>query len=295
MRIGDSMKKLIVIDVGGTTIKYNIWNETTQSLGKPSHIDTPKTLNEFYESLSSIVSEYRNDEIDGVGISIPGAVNQKSGIIGGISAIPYIHNFPILASLEEKLKLKVTMENDANCAALAEVSIGSAKVLKNVVFIVIGTGIGGALVIDRKIVHGVNLYAGEFGMMLGENKNPLSLYGTAVHLADWYNKSHNTNLSGREVLDLANKGDGAAIKYSDIMYNNLAQSIYNIQFAIDPEAIIIGGGVSKNEAFIDNINKSLIKLTNSLGNIPITPKVIAAKYHNDSNLIGAAYNFYHHD
>lgn len=285
------MKNLITIDVGGTSIKYGLWHEEDQRLSDQGQVATPAKLTDFYQVLQTISAEFTN--VAGVGMSIPGAVDQNTGVIGGISALPYIHNFPIQKELEEKLGLPVAMENDANCAALAEVALGAAKDMQNVLFVVIGTGVGGAVVVDRKIVHGHQLYGGEFGMMLGLDNQQLSTVGTAVKVAERYNAQKGTQWTGQQVFELATKGDQLAITEVQKMYANLAHVIYNIQFSTDPEAIIIGGGISANRDFINGLNQTLSDLVGQLNGIPITPQVIAAKMHNDANLVGAAYNFYH--
>lgn len=287
------MKQIIVIDVGGTSIKYGLWNEDQGMLSSKGKIETPNSLEDFYKTLETIVVNFKDEQVDGIGFSIPGAVDQKVGVIGGISAVPYIHNFPIRAALEERLQLPITLENDANCAALAEISIGVAKDLKNIMFIIIGTGVGGAVVVNRQLIHGSHHLGGEFGMLLGHGNKRLSHVGTAVRMAQYYNKAYNTKLTGKEIIELAENGDKTAKKYTDTMYYNLAKAIYNLQFIIDPEAIIIGGGVSENKIFLKNLNQTIRDLVQRVDDIKLIPKLIPAQFHNDSNLIGAAYNFYH--
>ncbi|WP_334333077.1 ROK family protein [Companilactobacillus sp. HBUAS59544] len=286
------MSKLIVIDVGGTTIKYALWNEQAKKLSNKNNLNTPDNIEDFYQMLEKICDEFKFEKIDGAGFSIPGTVNQKTGIIGGISALPYIHHFPIAQAIQERLNLKVSLENDANCAALAELSVGAAKNLADILFLVIGTGIGGAVVSNHQIIRGSNLYGGEFGMMMGDKKKQLSLWGSAVHMAERYNSKYGTNLSGKQVIELADSGDFTAKTEAQVMYDNLAQAIYNLQFITDPQAIIIGGGVSRSSIFMRHLTETVDAYVDSLGNIPIRPKVLASKFHNDANLIGAAYNFY---
>ncbi|WP_300558258.1 ROK family protein [Companilactobacillus sp.] len=286
------MKKLVVIDVGGTSIKYALWNQQAQELTNKSKVDTPRTLKNFYLKLEDIVAKFDGEELDGVSIAIPGAVNQKTGVIGGISALPYLHNFPIKSEIDKRLNLKVKMENDANSAALAEMKSGAGKNFHNVIFFVIGTGVGGSIVLDRKIVHGTHLLGGEFGMTASHHNKRLSHVATLVHMAELYNEQYKKNLTGRQVLERAHKGDEGALRLVNLMYRNLASAIYNAQFSIDPEVIIIGGGVSANPIFINDLNFAIRDLTNRIGQVPMVPQVIAAKYHNDANLIGAAYNFY---
>lgn len=287
------MKQIIVIDVGGTSIKYGLWNEDQKELSSKGKIITPDNLESFYKVLETIVVNFKDEQVDGIGLSIPGAVDQKVGVIGGISAIPYIHDFPIRSALEERLKLPVAMENDANCAALAELSLGAAQDLKNIIFIVIGTGVGGAVVINRQLIHGSHHLGGEFGMLLGHSNKRLSHSGTSVWMARYYNKNHGTSINGKEIIEMAENGDRSAKEYTDTMYYNLAKAIYNLQFTIDPEAIIIGGGVSENKIFLKSLNQNIADLVEKVSGVKLIPKIIPTKFHNDSNLIGAAYNFYY--
>jgi len=291
----NDMKQIISIDVGGTSIKYGLWNETEQLLSSKGKVATPKDLAGFYDSIQSIVAKFADEKVDGVGFSIPGAVNQKTGIIGGISALPYIHNFPIQAELENILNLTVTMENDANCAALAEVAVGAASDMSDVIFIIIGTGIGGAVVLNRQIIHGKHLLGGEFGMILDDKNERLSLRGTAVHMAERYSADSSHKFTGQEVLELAEQGDPVAQRYTDDIYQNLARAIYNLQFVVDPEAVIIGGGVSANNDFIQKLDDEIKNLVKDVDDIKIVPTLMAAEYHNDANLIGSAYNFFSKD
>ncbi|WP_338216774.1 ROK family protein [Companilactobacillus muriivasis] len=289
------MEQIISIDVGGTSIKYGLWNETEQLLSAKGKVATPKDLAGFYDAIQSIVAKFADEKVDGVGFSIPGAVDQKTGVIGGISALPYIHNFPIQAELENILNLTVTMENDANCAALAEVSVGAASDMSDVIFIIIGTGIGGAVVLNRQIIHGKHLLGGEFGMILDDKNERLSLRGTVVHMAERYSADSSHKFTGQEVLELAEQGDPVAQRYTDDIYQNLARAIYNLQFVVDPEAVIIGGGVSANNGFIQKLDDEIKNLVKDVDDIKIVPTLMAAEYHNDANLIGSAYNFFNKD
>lgn len=286
------MSQIIVIDVGGTSIKYGLWNEEKKSLFAKNSLLTPKTLPKFYQALETIVAQFKNETIEGIGISIPGAVDQKTGIIGGISAVPYIHNFKIQQAIEQRLNLPITLENDANCAALAEVSTGAAKDLSNIMFMVLGTGVGGAVVVDRRLIHGFHLLGGEFGMILGDDDQRLSFTGTPVRLAQRYNQKTGQNMTGKQVFELANSGDRIAMAETNFMYRNLARAIYNLNFVIDPEVFVIGGGISANQQFVDQLQESIEDLVENIDDVKVVPKLIAAKYHNDANLIGAAYNYY---
>lgn len=286
------MKNLALIDVGGTTIKYGVWDGQQQALVKKGHVPTPKSLSAYYAVLTEIVTNFKqSDQVVGVAMSTPGAVNKATGIIEGSSALPYIHFFEIQKQFEQRFGLPVVMENDANCAALAEVGNGVAKGLKNVLLMVIGTGVGGAVVLNGQVQHGAHLFGGEFGYMLMDRGHILSEVGTAVHMADRYNQQKKTQYSGQEVLALAQHGDQLAQYEAQIMYDNLAQAIYNLQYSFDPEAIILGGGVSKADFLIPNLKTALQKILNHVEIAPVMPNLMTCHYHNDANLIGAMVDF----
>ncbi|MCT3525276.1 ROK family protein [Latilactobacillus curvatus] len=286
------MKNLALLDVGGTTIKYGLWDGAAQQLTKQGAVATPKSLNAYYDVLTQIVAEFKaSDQVVGVAMSTPGAVNKATGIIEGASALPYIHHFEIQDELETRFDLPVVMENDANCAALAEVGSGAAKGLKNVLFMVIGTGVGGSVIVNGQVPHGRHLFGGEFGYMMMNDGRILSEVGTAVHMADRYNQEAHTNYSGREVFELADQGDLLAQKEAQVLYDNLAQAIYNLQYSFDPEAIILGGGVSQADFLVPNIEKALQKILKQVDIAPFMPTIRTCQYHNDANLIGAMEDF----
>lgn len=285
------MKNLGLIDIGGTSIKFAVWKDNELKKLKP--VPTPSTLGEFYNVLTDQVEKMKQYQIVGVGISSPGAVNKKTGVIEGASAIPYIHNFKIQQALEERFGLPVSIENDANCAALAELDSGAGKDVDSLVFLIVGTGVGGSVIIDHKIWHGAHLFGGEFGYMLSDNENTLSNLGTSVNVANRYNINSKpvSNYSGKEVFDLAKKGDERAQKEVHTMYYALAKGIYNLQYSFDPELVVLGGAVSNNPDLIPAVNKEIEKIRKIVEIASIKPQVVACHYTDEANLRGALVDF----
>ena len=134
------MKQFLCIDIGGTSMKIGVLNEEGEIL-KTDSIKSPDTIEKMYQIIEDFFHSYEN--IEGLALSMPGAVDSESGVIGGSSAYDYIHGPNIKKDLEEKFKIPVEIENDANCAALAEVWKGAASDVNDCCFIVSGTGIGG--------------------------------------------------------------------------------------------------------------------------------------------------------
>ena len=248
-------------------------------------------MNGFYQALTDEVDKIKKDtKIEGVAISSPGAVNKKTGIIGGSSAIPYIHNFKIVDELEKRFSLPVSIENDANSAALGELAEGSGKGCDSMAFFVIGTGIGGALIINQKVWHGAHLFGGEFGYMI-MGAHTLSELASPVAMANRYNKRTGKPLDGKTIFELADKDDPAASDECQTLIHALAVAIYNIQHSFDPEKIVLGGGISNNPELIPLLNKEIDRLRDGLDLVTLKPDIVLCKLKSDANLRGAVADF----
>lgn len=231
-------------------------------------------------------------QIKGVAISSPGAVNKKTGIIEGASALPYIHDFEIQSVLEKEIfSLPVSIENDANCAALAEVNFGAARGMSDVLFVVLGTGVGGSIVLVGKIHHGKHLFGGEFGFMLMDDENSFSDLGTTVRMAERYNMRTGKTLDAVQIFVQADKNDKIAQEEKEIFLYNVAKGIFNLTYSFDPECVILGGGVSQADWLIPELQKQFQKIMYIVDIAPFVPKVISCEFKNDANLIGAVVDF----
>ena len=285
------MKNYLVFDFGGSSIKYGVLSENGNIL-EQSSFNTPNSLEDLYFEISKIKNSYTY-KFSGVALSCPGAVNTDTGFVAGVSALPYIHGPNIKKDLEDILNLKVHLENDANCAALAEVWLGEAKFNDDVVFIVLGTGVGGAIVKNKQIHKGKNLQAGEFGIMYFESEKGIpGTWGSVSigQLTSRISKKLNRNINGIELFNLIDENEIISNEVKN-WYSDLAKGILTIQYIYDPEKIIIGGGVSANQTIINNIQKSVTDLVNKIDSATIYPKIKSCKFNNNSNLIGALYNF----
>lgn len=287
------MKNYLVFDWGGTDVKYGVLSESGDILHKGNFKTPQDNIGTLYDEMERVKNSYEYN-FSGVALSCPGAVDSENGVIGGVSALPYIHGPNIKEDLENKWGLKVHLENDANCAALAEVWIGEAKENNDVVFIVLGTGVGGAIVKDKHIHKGKNLQAGEFGIMYFEiEKNVPATWGY-ISMGRLILRAKNIlgiGVSGADIFTLAKAGNIYMQNLLDDWYKTLAKGIFTIQYVYDPEKIIIGGAVSERDDLVPNINSELKKLVEEIPEATIVPTVTLCKFKNDANLIGALYNF----
>ncbi|OQO89095.1 N-acetylmannosamine kinase [Enterococcus casseliflavus] len=282
---------ILVFDMGGSAVKYGVWSQ--DSLVSKGKFTTPNTWEEMKTQLQQVRTSV-NEEIEGVGISAPGAVNAQERRIDGISAIPYIHGFDIYSELETAFGVPVTIENDANCAGMAEFYQGAGKEFQQAAFVVIGTGVGGTLFQNGELVRGAHLYGGEFGLMILDQGKTFSQLGTAVQMAWRYCDRigvDRATITGEEVFQRAEDGDAIAIEEVNKFYRYLAQGLFSIQFAFDPEVIIIGGGVSAKKGLLQEVDQRLKKMLADQALNDFVPLIKLCDYRNDANLVGAAANF----
>lgn len=290
------MENYLAIDVGGTALKIGLLTEEGEILESDSK-KTPKTLDAFYQIIEDTFHEYEG--VKGLALSLPGAVDSETGIIGGSSALDYIHGPNIKEELEKRLQVRVEMENDANCAALAEVWKGAASDVNDCCFIVSGTGIGGAVVKNKRIHKGQHLHGGEFGYMIADfnfetkEMKTWSDVGSTVAVVRAVAKAKGVDvasLDGRDIFDYYHE-DSDYEKAVDKYYYVLANGIYNLQYAYDPQKIIIGGGISVRDDLLDEVNQRLDVIFHRFKHAKIRPVVLTCQYHNDANLLGALYHF----
>lgn len=282
---------ILSFDIGGSSVKYAVIEKTGKILAKGKKT-TPQEKEEFFRLLENVAASYRRAyTIEGAGFSFPGAVDDVSGVIGGSSALPYIHDFPIRQELERRLSLSAALENDANCAALGESWLGVGKEHEDLVFLVIGTGIGGAVVKGKRIHHGKHLHGGEFGYMVSDASHRiLSETGSTRVLAERVADAKGLpreEMDGRKAFALADAGDADALQAVSAMYEALAMAIYNLQYAIDPEIFVLGGAVSERPGFAEEIGKRVDVILKDVGVARIRPIIRPVQFGNDANLLGA--------
>lgn len=295
------MKHYMSFDLGGTNIKYAVVNDNAEIIEK-GKIATPKrNLDELIALIEEITNRFKEKyEFKGVAMSCPGAVDNIRGIIGGSSAIPYIHGPNMRELIQEKTGLRVSLENDANCAALAEVWKGVAKNVNDVLFVVCGTGVGGSIIKNKTLHTGQHLHGGEFGYMIMDKDFEKGIFKTLSDTGSTHALIKKAaelkgilpeELNGEMVFKLAEENDEACKKAIDSFFMYLATGIYNLQYMYDPEMIVIGGAISARDDIVEEINKRLDIIMKNITYAKVYPRVERCAYLNDANILGAVYNF----
>lgn len=289
----------LVFDVGGSAIKYSLMNDSLAIIEKGSEKTPSDSLENFKKVIKDIYEKYK-DKIDGIAMSLPGLINRKTNKMQIPGALEYNLGVDILSELKSVTTDRFTIENDAKCAALCEVTYGSLKGTNVGAVCIIGTGIGGGITIGDNVLTGSNGFAGEFSYFStnwreyeGFNSK-WAVENSSFTLIDMIAKEKGLDtkeLDGIKAFELCNNGDEVALKVLSEYCDILAMGLWNIQATVDPEKIAIGGGISRQPILMEYINKSLDKIYSKMP-MPI-PKVqiVNCKFFNDSNLIGALANY----
>ncbi|VJC45993.1 transcriptional regulator [Streptococcus pneumoniae] len=278
--------KIIGIDIGGTTIKADLYDEFGTSLNHFKEIETiidyDLGTNQILNQVCDLIGEYTlNHSIDGVGISTAGVVNANTGeIIYAGYTIPGYIGVNFTAEIEKRFGLYTFVENDVNCAALGELWKGQAKDKKNVVMVTIGTGIGGSIIVNGQIVNGFNYTAGEVGYIPVGNSDWQSKASTTALIHLYQKKSLKTNQTGRTFFTDLRSGDKVAEETFEIFVENLTKGLLTISYLLNPEILILGGGIlDSKDILLPEIQSSLPK------------NLVAATLGNEAGRIGAVKNF----
>ena len=291
----------IGIDLGGTKTEGILLDNNGKELIR-KRIKTEKNYQESINGIASLVNEFENKfgKVKSIGVGMPGAISIETSLIKNANSI-WLNGKPLKKDLEKKLDRKVNLQNDANCFALSEAVDGAGKGKKIVFGVIIGTGVGGGIVVNQKLLTGINSIAGEWGHISLPNRTPdeikyvnkcycshkgcMETYVSGPGFAGCYNLLNSTNLDSHEIIKgypEKEKSKKALIQYVD----HLARGLSVVVNILDPDIIVLGGGMSNIEFIYENIN-------NQLKNYVFTDKChtkIVKNIHGDSGGVrGAAW------
>lgn len=303
-----SKKLTLGIDFGGSKILTGLITQDGNTK-KYRKVETPdkksksSILNLTFNSLHELLEKEHltMKDILGIGVAAPGLVDEKKGIL--LYAPNWnIRNFPLKTILKKKFPIPVKIANDINAAATGEVLFGHGIRERNFFWMTISTGIGGAIVINKKVISGDRGLAGEIGHTIVDESGPICSCGNngclesiasgpgILNMAKQrikYSKKSCHLFSTKEIVRAANKGDSKAKDILDEAGKNISKAISYIVNIVDIEVIIIGGGVMQDNRFLIRvIEKYLKKYVYEYSHRKI--KILTPKLGYNSSLIGAA-------
>jgi predicted NBD/HSP70 family sugar kinase len=289
------MNKYISIDIGGTAIKYGLITEDGEIINRSEReTEASKGGPSILEKAVEIVENFSETEgICGICISTAGMVDTKRGEI--FYSAPLIPNYAgtnFKETMEQKFGIPCEVENDVNCAGLAEAVSGAAKGSCVSLMLTVGTGIGGCVVINGEVFHGFSNSACEVGYMHMAGSDFQTLGAASIltrKVAEWKNEPEE-NWNGYNIFEKAKKGDEICIRAIDEMADVLGQGIANICYVINPEVVVLGGGIMAQEEYLrGRIETAVRRYLNQ--SIASRTKIAFAKHRNDAGMLGAFYNF----
>ena len=288
----------ICIDIGGTDIKYGVMDVAGEFAVHGTLPTEAKTYGGpgIVRKVSDLVRETcRTYDVRGVAISTAGMVDPATGeIVYALEeSIPQYRGVNWKAIMRENFDLPAAVENDVNCAALGELWRGAGQGCSSLFAMTIGTSIGGCLIMDGRVVHGVSRSAGEIAYMrvpggrLHERCSAAGLV-SAVCCANGLPAG---SIDGHLVFDLLAKGDPAAQEEVALLIDSLADAITNVVCVVNPERIVLGGGIMAQEAVLRPLLEAALR--DRLPPIVYEATTIAfAATQNNAGMLGALYHFF---
>ncbi|KRK90814.1 ROK family glucokinase [Companilactobacillus futsaii] len=311
-------KKLIGVDLGGTTIKFAILTdkgEIQQKWSIETNIlsDGQLIIPDIIDSINHHIKMYDMsvDQFDGIGLGSPGTINHEKGTIKGAFNLNWTNEVYPVRDIEKGTGLPVVIENDANVAALGERWQGAGNNADDVVFVTLGTGVGGGIIANGKLIQGQNGAAGEIGhvtvdpngfMCTCGKRGCLETIASATGIvrvardraSEYAGNSKlkamlddGQDISAKDVFDLAKKDDDLAMMVVDYVCDSLGFVLGNIANTLNPKFVVIGGGVSAAGDFLLNkVDKAMRK--NEFATIKDSTELRLASLGNGAGVIGAA-------
>ncbi|HNB09186.1 MAG TPA: ROK family protein [bacterium] len=303
------------LDLGGTNLKYGIVSDRGEVIYQnviPVFADHGRdhVLQTMVDAAYECVMFGRKEsfEVEGIGVGCPGTIDSDRGIsLGPTPHLPDWENAPIAEYISQKMNLPVFADNDANFMAFGEAMLGAGKQYKLVVGITLGTGVGGGIIINGNIFHGSSYNGAELGHTIVEahgrpcgcgNQGCLEQYAggkyivkealSAIARGDKSVLSSVENITPKTIFDFAQKNDPLCLNIVEQMVFYLGAGLSSIVHVLNPDIIIIGGGLSEaGDAFVSRIHNEVIKRVMK----PIKPKlqIVRAKLGNTAGLLGAGY------
>jgi fructokinase len=292
----------IGIDLGGTKTEGILIDNSGKELSR-NRIKTEKNYDGTIQGIISIVKKFENEfgNSESVGIGMPGAVSTETALVKNANSI-WLNGKPFKRDLEKELNRNINLENDANCFALSEAVDGAGKGHPVVFGVIIGTGVGGGIVVNHKVLNGKNKIAGEWGHVslpdrsedekkyvnqcYCEKSGCMETYLSGPGFASGFNLKHNTNYDSHAIIQEFDNNEQRAIVALDNYVDHLARGLSLVCNILDPDIIVLGGGMSNISYIYKKIN---ITLKKNIFSNTFQTKVVKNTHGDSGGVRGAAW------
>lgn len=303
-----SRKVVLAIDLGGTHLRAALIDDTGQILAQVKN-ETPKDASSG-DLIRALVEAERECCADAnvlaASVMVPGTVDKENAVVVQAPNLPCLYNFPLKHALESEFGWPVVLENDANAAAMGEVWLGAARGCRDVVCITLGTGVGGGVILDGQLLRGSNGSAGEIGHCAIEpfsglhckcgNEGCLEMFASARSIVRMARENlprfpqsslHGQTITARKLFEVGLEGDQLALTVFEKMGTYLGIAAANLINLLNPEIIVIGGGVANGWSLFEAAMRKQVAaraFKSQLGTVRIVP----AECGDNAGLLGAA-------
>lgn len=272
-------------DIGGTSIKYSLFENNENILTKSLDICQNVGGPDIIEQVKKVLDDFKITDEYGITISAPGVINTKNGEV--IACSNTIKNYLGINYINElrKYSNRIAVDNDLNCAVIGE--YGSRKNIASMYQINIGTGVGGAYIDNGKLIPGNNYGSGNIGV-ININGSPLDDTGSMRSLLNRIRSKDPSINNGKELVDKYCQGDKRFETEIEFFFDSICKMIFIVKHMLDPELIVIGGGVSESKSFVkDGIQNWSTKNGDKL----LNTKIECARLGNNAGIYGALENY----
>ncbi|MFE1243039.1 ROK family protein [Fictibacillus sp. NPDC058756] len=293
-------KYILAADVGGTSIECGLFNDNGELLNAKTLITSEVILSDVAECLAEEMKQRINEqgitmgEVCCIGLGVPGLVDTRTGTVLKAPSLKW-NRYPLGEKLRGILGIPVFVRNDVNTGLLGEVEKGSLQNVKHALYLMIGTSIGAGLLINGEVYAGSQFSAGEVGYMVTDNDvfnsgftparpgyGYLSTQAGGFGIAHKYERETGRSVTTKQLFKLAEEGDQAARNIIDDAVRHLTVAIINASAILNPEVILLGGGVGSELApYLSKIDENLEKY------VPVKPELRISTMQNRSVLYGA--------
>lgn len=243
---------VIGVDVGGTKIEVGkVSNNKIEKLLKVN-TNSNASQDEVISQITSLINKLIDKNTKSIGIAVPAIVDVEKGIVFETVNIPFWKKVPLKEILEQKYKIPVFINNDANCFALGEKYFGIGKNYQNIATVTISTGFGAGMIINGKLHSGNNCGAGEFGEVVFRDHN-FEYYCSGQYFLNEH------KISGEKLFQEAKQNNKKALAIFTKFGTNLGKALAMVVHSMDPEIIILGGSVSKSYQYFEKSMKESLK------------------------------------
>ncbi len=317
----------LVVDFGGTLVKYSVMDQEGNFLESGEEKAPLGSREEFLSFLEGLVKRFSSWKVEGLALSLPGVIDTKACFVRTAGAYLPLYGMDLKKELEGRISIPFTVENDAKCGALSEVWLGNLKDNQDGVVIILGTGVGGGIIKDRRLHKGAGFQAGELSLFLlgegtgfdslavtrcsvsalrfeaclrlgidGERQSSYELLSqvrdcsqTLTELND--KEEYKNGLDGHQFFALLEEGNEVVQGLYEDFIGNLAKLCWNIQIFYGPEKILFGGGVTRQERLLKDIRSALQRIEETYVRLMEFPFVIErCRFGNEANQVGALYH-----